>query len=158
MQKLIPVIFLCFLSGCASIVSGGPEIVTISSNPPEAKMTLCNDRTKQCMAIGQTPYTATLDRSQGFFKPARYSIKCEKPGYGPAERTLSAGMNGWYAGNIIFGGLIGILIVDPATGAMWDIKEHNLVMNLPPVGTEPEKPQIVPDNAEAKTDEEKTQS
>ncbi|HXV21017.1 MAG TPA: hypothetical protein VD811_08535 [Desulfuromonadales bacterium] len=158
MQKLIPVIFLCFLSGCASIVSGGPEIVTISSNPPEAKMTLCNDRTKQCMAIGQTPYTATLDRSQGFFTPARYSIKCEKPGFGPAERTLSAGMNGWYAGNIIFGGLIGLLIVDPATGAMWDIKEHNMVLNLSPLAIEPEKPQIVPDSPAPQQEIEKSQS
>ena len=27
-------------------------------------------------------------------------------------------MNGWYIGNILFGGLIGFLIVDPLTGAM----------------------------------------
>lgn len=46
---------LVLLSGCASMVSGGPEMVTINSNPPGAKMTLCNDRTGQCMAIGQTP-------------------------------------------------------------------------------------------------------
>ena len=103
-RLLLAVICLGFLSGCASIVSGGPEMVTISSNPPEAKMTLCNDRTGQCLAIGQTPYTATLDRGQGFFTPARYTIKCEKEGYGSAQRTLSAGMNGWYAGNIVLGG------------------------------------------------------
>jgi len=129
-------ICLWLLSGCASIVSGGPQVVTINSNPPEAKMTLCNERTGQCLAMGKTPYTATLDRSQGFFTPARYTIKCEKEGYGPAQKTLTAGMNGWYAGNILFGGVIGLLIVDPATGAMWDIKEQNLVMNLaelPPV-------------------------
>jgi hypothetical protein len=158
MKKIFPVVILCLLSGCASIVSGGPEIVTINSNPPEAKMTICNDRTKQCMAIGQTPYTATLDRSQGFFTPARYSIKCEKPGFDAAERTLSAGMNGWYVGNIVFGGLIGLLIVDPATGAMWDIKEHNMVLNLSPLATEPEKPQIVPDNPISSEEEEKAQS
>lgn len=58
----------------------------------------------------------------GFFTPARYSITCEKEGYGSAQRTLKAGMNGWYAGN---------LIVDPATGAMLDIKEHHMVLNLP---------------------------
>lgn len=157
MKKFYPLVLLVFLSGCASIVSGGPEIVTINSNPPEAKMTLCNDRTGQCMAIGQTPYTATLERGQGFFKPARYSIKCEKEGYGPAERTLSAGMNGWYAGNIIFGGLIGILIVDPATGAMWDIKEDNLVLNLSPIAKAPETPEIIPDNAAIKEEDQKAQ-
>jgi hypothetical protein len=146
-------VYLVFLSGCASIVSGGPEVVTISSNPPAAKMTLCNDRTGQCMAVGQTPYTATLERGQGYFKPARYSIKCEKEGYGLAERTLSAGMNGWYAGNIIFGGLIGILIVDPATGAMWDIKENNLVLNLSPMAKASEVPEIVPDSAVIREEE-----
>lgn len=30
-------------------------------------------------------------------------------------------LNGWYFGNIIFGGAIGMLVVDPATGAMWKI-------------------------------------
>ena len=34
--------------------------------------------------------------------------------------------NGWYlAGNFIFGGLLGWLIVDPATGAMWNLKPHH---------------------------------
>jgi hypothetical protein len=154
---LMSVVCLGFLSGCASIVSGGPELVTISSNPPEAKMILCNDRTGQCLAVGQTPYTATLDRSQGFFTPARYSIKCEKEGYDPVQRTLSAGINGWYAGNIVFGGLIGLLIVDPATGAMWDIKENNMVLNLSPLALKQEKSDIVPDKAiQREETEEKT--
>jgi hypothetical protein len=32
-------------------------------------------------------------------------------------------MDGWYIGNILFGGLIGILIVDPLTGAMWKLDD-----------------------------------
>lgn len=35
--------------------------------------------------------------------------------------TLTTGPSGWYVGNVVFGGLIGLLIVDPATGAMWGI-------------------------------------
>jgi len=149
-RLLLVVVSLGLLSGCASIVSGGPEVVTIASNPPEAKMTLCNERTGQCMAVGQTPYTATLDRSQGFFTPARYTIKCEKEGFGTAERNLSAGINGWYAGNIIFGGPIGILIVDPATGAMWDIKEHTVVLNLSPLAMKKEETRVVTAKEEPK--------
>ena len=34
-------------------------------------------------------------------------------------------MKGWYWATPIFGGLIGILIVDPATGAMWPLPERN---------------------------------
>ncbi len=31
-------------------------------------------------------------------------------------------VDGWYWGNIVFGGLIGWLIVDPATGAMYKLE------------------------------------
>jgi hypothetical protein len=30
-------------------------------------------------------------------------------------------LNGWYFGNILIGGLLGMLIIDSATGAMWII-------------------------------------
>jgi hypothetical protein len=29
-------------------------------------------------------------------------------------------MSGWYCGKLLFGGLIGMLAVDPATGAIWN--------------------------------------
>ena len=32
-------------------------------------------------------------------------------------------MDGWYAGNILIGGLLGLLIIDPATGSMWKLDE-----------------------------------
>ena len=34
---------------------------------------------------------------------------------------LDSSLSGWYFGNIIFGGLIGMLIVDPVTGAMYNL-------------------------------------
>ncbi len=64
-------------------------------------------------------------------------------------------MNGWYAGNIVFGGLIGILIVDPATGAMWDIKENNIVMDLSATAIREEDPAILPDEAVLREEKEK---
>ncbi len=145
---------LYFLSGCASIVSGGPEVVTVNSNPSDAKITICNDRTGQCITAAQTPYAATLNRGQGFFTPARYSIECEKEGYEPSVRKLQAGMNGWYWGNIIFGGLIGMLIVDPATGAMWDLKEQNIVMNLTEKSTKSDGVEIVPEKEVSRVENE----
>jgi len=154
-MKKILLLFVClsFLSGCASIVSGGPEVVTINSTPAEAKMTICNERTGQCITVGQTPYAATLERSQGYFSPAKYTITCEKEGYETCTKSFKAGMNGWYAGNILFGGLIGILIVDPLTGAMWDIKEHEIVMNLTEVGSLPDLPEANPEVTPPKEEE-----
>ncbi len=37
--------------------------------------------------------------------------------------TFDTKLDGWYFGNLIFGGLLGILIIDPATGAMWRLDE-----------------------------------
>lgn len=154
MKKLIPVLLLTLLSGCASIVSGGPENLTISSNPSDANMTICNERTGQCLTNAKTPYTASLERDQGFFKAAKYKIRCEKEGYTPLEKSISANVNGWYFGNIVFGGLVGLLIVDPATGAMWSLPEKNLIMDLSPVAREPEKPQVESDSAINRKEEE----
>jgi len=45
-------------------------------------------------------------------------------------------LNGWYIGNLLFGGLIGLLIVDPLTGAMWtlDPKDINLILEKKTAG------------------------
>ncbi|MDB4525936.1 hypothetical protein N9065_03445 [Akkermansiaceae bacterium] len=39
-------------------------------------------------------------------------------------QSLDASMDPWYAGNIIFGGILGVLVVDPATGAMWQLPKE----------------------------------
>jgi hypothetical protein len=39
-------------------------------------------------------------------------------------------VNGWYFGNIIFGGLIGLLAVDPATGAMYTLQPRQVETTL----------------------------
>jgi len=40
-------------------------------------------------------------------------------GYDEKVIPVEFAFNGWYIGNIVFGGLIGLLIVDPLTGAMY---------------------------------------
>ncbi|HEY5968354.1 MAG TPA: hypothetical protein VIU35_10260, partial [Chitinophagaceae bacterium] len=35
-------------------------------------------------------------------------------------------LNGWYFGNLLIGGLIGLLIVDPATGAMYRLESKDI--------------------------------
>ena len=66
--------------------------------------------------------TVTLNRGAGYFKPEIYTIKFDKEGYESKEVVVTGQVNGWYFGNIIFGGLIlGMLIVDPNTGAMYSL-------------------------------------
>lgn len=45
---------------------------------------------------------------------------------------LQANLNPWYFGNLLFGGFIGFLIVDPATGAMWKIEDTMVSTTLAP--------------------------
>ena len=66
--------------------------------------------------------TVTLKKGRGYFKPENYTVRFTKEGFQPRELKCEGEVNGWYFGNIIFGGLIGLLAVDPATGAMYTLK------------------------------------
>lgn len=71
------------------------------------------------MYTGTTPTTLTLKAGKAYFDRQDYTVTFEKEGYEKQTIIIGAKLNGWYLGNILFGGLIGILIVDPLTGAMW---------------------------------------
>jgi len=118
--------------GCASIVSKSQYPVTISSVPDAATVTIENKAGEQVFR-GETPTTVTLNASAGFFSGENYTIHFEKAGYSTATRMLNSEMDGWYIGNILLGGVIGMLIVDPATGAMWKLPE-NISANLDDTG------------------------
>ena len=45
-------------------------------------------------------------------------------------QQVSSSLNGWYWGNILVGGLIGMLIVDPISGAMYEIDNPSLTFNM----------------------------
>lgn len=139
MKKII--VSLCAMSvlflftGCASIVDGGAKKVQIHSNPSGAKFTIYDPKGK-VVESRTTPATVKLDRSGGYFSGIEYKMVFESPGYYSGETMLSSRLNGWYFGNIVFGGLIGILIVDPATGAMFTLPKelnYNLVSSTQPL-------------------------
>lgn len=39
-------------------------------------------------------------------------------------------LNGWYFGNILIGGVLGMLIIDPLTGGMWKIQDRVVDANF----------------------------
>ena len=125
---------LCMAAGgCASIVHSGSRTVSINSQPPGAAVTISKSDSKVSVHSGTTPMTVSLDPKRGFFKGQSYTVRLDLAGYKSDEIELKATVSGWYFGNIVFGGLIGILIVDPATGAMWNISPENIDR---PLGTE----------------------
>lgn len=107
-------------TGCSSIISKSEYAVTVSSSPDAANFTITN-KAGQKVQTGVTPSTVTLKSSSGFFQGETYTINLTKDGYSPKTYTLSSSIDGWYFGNILFGGVIGMLIIDPATGAMYNL-------------------------------------
>ena len=120
---------MALLTGCASIIDGGPKSVTIRSTPPGAALTIVNVKSGQAVHSGTTPATVVLARSNGFFQSASYTATVEKNGK-KQSITITSNVGGWYLGNILFGGLLGILIVDPATGAMWTFSNPDYHIDL----------------------------
>lgn len=109
------------LVSCASIVSSPNRVVTITSNPIGAEF-IVKRNNGISVSSGVTPATITLNSSSGYFQPAKYVVEFKRKGE-IQSIPISASLNGWYIGNLLFGGLIGLLIVDPATGAMWKLDD-----------------------------------
>ena len=116
---LTPVLLMSF--GCATIVSGTHQDIVVSSNPPGAYFEVRN-RDDVMVERGETPSTITVDRAKRPYWPQRYRVTMT---YNLVERHSVHGtrMNGWFFWNVILGGLFGMLLVDPMTGAAFAFDE-----------------------------------
>jgi hypothetical protein len=108
------------LCGCASIVSHSTWPVTFNTSPEGAEITI-TDSLGSVVQKGKTPLNLRLKSGAGFFTPAHYDMEVKLAGYTTARGRVDAEINGWYFGNLFIGGMLGMLIIDPATGAMWKL-------------------------------------
>jgi hypothetical protein len=126
---------LCLLTlgllsgGCASIIHGGPRTIAVNTQPAGAKATVTKEG-GGVVSVNTTPFTIALEPKKGYFKGQPYNIKLELPGYRPVEVAVRPELSGWYFANIVFGGLIGMLIVDPATGSMWNLSPEKIEQSM----------------------------
>ena len=119
------------LGGCATIVHGGPRPVSVSSRPEGAKVSIY-DRSNTLVQTNTTPFVAQLPSKYKYFKGQEYRLVFELPSYSTAEVRLQPTLSGWYIGNLLFGGVIGMLIVDPLTGAMYNLTPEKIEQSLTP--------------------------
>lgn len=105
-------------SSCATIVSGSKQNIRFDSNPATA--TIFIDEVE----VGKTPFEIKLKRNSD------HSVMIKLEGYQTYETKLTRKFNAWYIGNILFGGLIGV-IIDPITGAIYNLtpEQINAQMN-----------------------------
>jgi hypothetical protein len=92
----------------------------VASTPPGAKVSIY-DRSNTLVQVSTTPFLATLPTKFGYFKGQDYRLVFELPAYATAEVHLQSTVSRWYFGNFLFGGLLGLVIVDPSTGAMYNL-------------------------------------
>lgn len=116
-------------SNCASIVSKSSYPISINSNPSGATVSITDKKGNEVFK-GQRPATATLKSGAGFFARAQYQVKISSTGYAEQIIPVTFKMNGWYWGNLLFGGVLGMLIIDPATGAMWKLETPPINVTL----------------------------
>lgn len=116
-------------SGCASIMNGGARSVTMNSSPMGATIQITTEEGSPVHS-GKTPMTVALDPKRGFFRGQSYVVRISMDGYRPAMVSVRPELSGWYLGNLIFGGLLGLLIIDPATGAMWNLSPSKIDQGL----------------------------
>jgi uncharacterized protein YceK len=105
------------LWGCATIMHGTSQRVGISSAPTGARVSVDN------VTFGNTPLFANLARGDD------HIVTIELDGYQNAQFTLTKDVSGWVWGNIVFGGLIG-LVVDAASGGLYDLSPEQLHAEL----------------------------
>jgi len=126
MKKLALVSSIVAIAGCATIIEGSSKPVSIQTNPEGAKFTITN-RDGKVITTGTTPQQVTLRNGGGYFKKGEYTINVTKPGYEDTTAELSPGMAGWYFGNLVLGGAVGMLIVDPISGAMYKLPDETVI-------------------------------
>lgn len=118
-MNLRPYIALAFLTqvvGCASIVGGTEQSISVETRNtagpvPGANCKLENDKGTWFVT---TPGSTTVHRAYGDLK-----VNCDKDGHVPGAQSAKSSTKGLAFGNILFGGVIGVG-VDAATGAAYD--------------------------------------
>ena len=112
----VPVLF----SGCATIFGRTSYPVSISTDPNAANISITDKKGREIYK-GQSPVTVTVKSGAGYFSKAEYQVKISANGYAEQVAPINFKLNGWYFGNILIGGVLGMLFIDPLTGAMWQL-------------------------------------
>jgi uncharacterized protein YceK len=108
---------LVAVSGCATIIHGTTEKVGFSSTPAGATVSVDG------INSGTTPTFAQLKRSTD------HTVIIDLPGYEKSSFIIESKLSGWFFGNILIGGVIGI-VVDAISGGMYRLTPTELAATL----------------------------
>jgi len=127
---LIVVVALLPLVGCATVAGGARDKkITITSEPPGAAIVVDGQ------PFGATPAIVKLSRKSD------HQVAIHMTGYEPAALTIHQRFNPWFAGNLLIGGLVG-MVIDLCTGATYTLSPDEVVVKLRPEPSVPAPPLI----------------
>jgi PEGA domain len=115
------------VSGCATIMAGGPDRIPVSTNPPGATVFVDN------MPVGTTPTMVALDRQR-----SGGVIRIEMAGFVPVTVVRAKAINGWFWANLCVG-FVGF-IVDLATAEYKSFDDGPIALGLTPAYGTPGAP------------------
>lgn len=113
------------LPGCATVIDGPNQNITVSTNPEGAQCAVDRAGTRLGM-INPTPGSLRIDKSKNDL-----TVTCEKDGFLGANISQTASFGGVTFGNILLGGAVGF-IVDAASGANYSYPSE-LRLDMAPV-------------------------
>lgn len=105
------------LTGCASIVSGHHQSVSVTTDPVKGANCVLENN-KGTWYVPSTPGSVTINRSY-----ENLNVDCKKKGYPKAHKSVASSTKAIAFGNVIFGGPVGGA-VDVATGAAYDYPQE----------------------------------
>jgi hypothetical protein len=120
----VTLVALVSASGCATVIKGTSQEISITTDPPGAACELKRDG-EVFATVDPTPGAAKVSKSS-----REIGISCRKNGFVEATASLQSSLEGWTIGNIVLGGLIGI-VIDLGTGAI-NKYETELFVKLQP--------------------------
>jgi len=125
-------------SGCATMISGTSEPVTINSSPDGASIT------QNGIILGKTPTTISLKRE------ANPVLELSKEGYQKQSVPLNTSFNPWVLSNVIWCmSCVLSTTTDYASGAAWQYAPNHYYSILYPEGTTPSPSDVKKNNARA---------
>ena len=131
---MVVALFLLLCSiGCATLICGGKQRITVNSEPSGANVTITFQQTTTLVdsvtsaeypevgkvdknvITGKTPMIIEVRR-----KRRHLTVVVRREGYDPYRFIIVRTFNTWVFGNIILGGVLG-LAVDLMTGAVYEL-------------------------------------
>ncbi len=124
-QKLILIgciASLVFIVSCATIIKGTKQDVSISSNPDRATVVVKTTG-------GVIEYNGITPAVVNLSKKNEYLVTISLLGYKETTIQISQSFEPWVIGNLICGGVIGI-VIDAVDGAMYKLEPDQVMVSL----------------------------